>query len=39
METILLVDDDKGVLEGEENVLRLNGYSWVVRAAEARASK
>jgi len=39
METILLVDDDKGVLEGQENLLRLNGYSSVARATSAAEAR
>ncbi|MFP4374940.1 MAG: sigma-54-dependent transcriptional regulator [Spirochaetaceae bacterium] len=39
METILLVDDDTGVLDGQESLLRLNGYSSVVRATSAGAAR
>lgn len=39
METILLVDDDTGVLDGQENLLRLNGYTSVVKATSAAAAR
>lgn len=35
METILLVDDEQAVLDGQENLLRLNGYNSILKARTA----
>lgn len=35
MDTILLVDDEQAVLDGQENLLRLNGYGSIVKARTA----
>ena len=39
METILLVDDEQAVLDGQEKLLKLNGYNSLRAAQDAKAAR